>query len=39
MFNSSADFLKVQLTASKTDERQRILQNTPMPEMKTTAPT
>ena len=39
MFNSSAVFSKLQLTASKTDEKQRILQNTPVPEKKTTAPT
>ena len=39
MFNSSAYFSKLQLTTSKTDEKQRILQNTPIPEKKTTAPT
>ena len=38
MFNSSVDFSKLQLTASKTDEKQRILQNMPVPEKKTTAP-
>ena len=39
MSNSSAYFSKLQLTASKTDEKQRILRNTPIPEKKTTAPT
>ena len=39
MFNSSADFSKLQLTSSKTDEKQRMLQNMPIPEKKTTAPT
>ena len=39
MFNSSTYFSKLQLTTSKTDEKQRILQNMPVPEKKTTAPT
>ena len=36
MFNRSVCFSKLQLTTSKTDEKQRLLQNTPVPEKKTT---